>query len=510
MRRKCYLFFFVGALFFFMGISQADAATMSINGYVVESPAYVIENDTTMVSEDFLKNVLHLSVVRSQDDMIISNKKNELFIRGKVGETAYILNGTKKNFSQKVAEKDGHIYIPLRSLIENFGGIGWDGIRQVINIQYDYNRMINIPKAKLTEESVKYESILNGGMQATQERTPVTELNGHAVFEERDKEGALQKIYSGQEALIAPLHKNYVLGNVYGIDENYIYWIEYPKNENDLWYMYIKDRTVHTDPTCVTKGSFNALREMPYGIEILNNIYFSNGKIAYLYYDGINHLEVHIYKDSNKENKILDRISLKEYPNATMQIALNDNEVIWNKLLCLADSSQYGTMYRYNIDKQEIKPFYEGCNLLAPILLGEYLIVRNKPMGQNFIYDNKKIISGEIWVYSLREEQWIYKIDNTIPIVNGKYVVTTPIVLDENHITFHIEGVNAYGMPIVNLKTGKIYIAKNQEGKPLIYSPVERAEKSVVDIYHVEKDMYYATILENNQIVVAPIKLYLK
>lgn len=494
-----------------MGAGQVHAATMDINGYPVELQEYVIEDGTTMVSEDFLKDELHLSLSRNQDEVTFSNDEIGFSIQGKVGDTAYTLNEEKKIFSKEITEKDGKIYLPLRSVAENFGGIGWDGVRQAIKMQYDYNGMVDIPKAQLTGETVEYEKILNGGMIATQERMPVAEERGSIVFEERDINGDLKRVYSDKETLIEPFHTNYAVGSVYGIDENFTYWVEYPQTENDhKWYMYIKSRAINAKEYCVSEGDYTILKQIPYATEILNNVYYLNGKIAYLYYDDVSNLEVRFYDNEAKENKVLDRISLQEFPNATMYINLNDSEIFWNKILCLAYGSDYGTMYRYDIATQETMPFYKGCNLSAPVLLEDYLIVRNKPMGRNFIYENEKLTSGELWVYSLKEQRWICKIDNTLPIANEQYVVTTPVVLDKNHITFCVEGVSAYEMPIVDLRTGGISIAKSQRGEPLLYSPVEREENCIADIRHVGKDMYYATILEENHEVIAPMKFNLK
>ena len=508
MRKWVLLCAFAG--FLFAGAAQADTAALIINGYPVESREYVIEDGVTMVSENFMRDELHLSVTRNQNEVTFFNDEIGFTVRMSVGDTAYFLNDDEKAFPRAVAEKEGTVYLPLRAFAENFGEVHWDEAQRGIGVYYDYNKMISIPAVTMDETPILYEPIVDAGVLTTNAYRPVTEDPQGVIWEERDDQNWLRKVHHSDQTLIQPIHEGYGLESVYGINDDFVYWIEYPlESLNSQWYLYIQSREDNTKAECVDEGNYKILKQIPYGTYILDNICYSNGRIAYLYCTEGKNLEVRFYDVETGQVKVLDCYSMDEFPNGSMEVALNDRMVVWRKLMLFYNGGEYGTLYNYDIASQQVKPFYEGCNLTAPILTDQYLLVRNKPKGQNFLFEDGKMQSGEIWAYSLEDQCWRCKIDNSLPIAAREYVVAMPVVLDERNITMMLEPDAIYEMPIINLDKRSARIVKNHDGEPLQYCPIGVFDNTVATVHLTGTDqLYYAKIRRSNGMSVQPMWIY--
>ena len=510
MRKWVLLCAFAG--FLFAGAAQADTAALIINGYPVESREYVIEDGVTMVSENFMRDELHLSVTRNQNEVTFFNDEIGFTVRMSVGDTAYFLNDDEKAFPRAVAEKEGTVYLPLRAFAENFGEVHWNEAQRGIAVYYDYNKMVAVPEAKMLETPIVYEMIADAEIPEMPGRKPVTEDNGAVYYEERDDNAELKRVFSSEKVLIEPVHAGYRLGQEYRVAEDYVYWIEYPRySEQQRWYMYIKSREADAEPVCADEGSYELLTQIPYGTYILNNVCYSNGRIAYLYCDEAKNLEIRFYDLADGKPRVLDSISIVEHPSASMQVALNDSEVIWKKLLFFSNGGNYGTMYRYDTTNQQVRPFYEGCNFTAPVLTDDYLLVRSIPKGQNFLLENGQFMSGQIWAYSLKEESWRCRIDTSMLSAEGDHVFNGPVVLDDSHITLNVESMIDYAMPVVNLDKGEISIVRNRDGEALMYSPFDRQENGVYALLLTGREqLYYAAIRQGATMKAVPMWLYTK
>ena len=106
-------------------------------------------------------------------------------------------------------------------------------------------------------------------------------------------------------------------------------------------------------------------------------------------------------------------------------------------------------------------------------MIGDNLIVRMKPEGNNFMPDLDhpgNVISTELWVYDLEKEAWSFKVDNHLALIGEKRVINMPIALDARHMTVSVNDGSGYHMPIVDLKTGMVYDTDNDSNGPLLFS----------------------------------------
>lgn len=222
---------FFALLIFFCHIPNADAATLLINGQGVQSEEYTIRDGITMVSEDFVKNHMHFSVDRKNRQVDLEAPNHLFKISCEIGKKAYFIDNHEGSFNANVMEKNGKIYFPLRTLIENFGVVQWDKDSEAIQTCYDYNKYIKLPLVKMENQTKAYKIIRDAGIQSSRERTYIRQEERETIFEEKDEQGHVVRVYSNSRTLIKPVHKDYVLNDVYGIDKENLYWIEYPKND---------------------------------------------------------------------------------------------------------------------------------------------------------------------------------------------------------------------------------------------------------------------------------------
>ena len=111
---------------------------------------------------------------------------------------------------------------------------------------------------------------------------------------------------------------------------------------------------------------------------------------------------------------------------------------------------------------------------MNPFVVGDYLIIRMKPEGNNFMPDTDKLgtyISGELWIYDLNENKWAFKVDNNLDLIGEKNVINTPVVLNDIHITVRTDSPDGYSMPIIDLEKGTIHETVNENNESLIYLP---------------------------------------
>lgn len=501
----------VACLFLFSPGGTVQASEVTVNGRQADDAMFVIENSTTMVSETFLQDLMKLSLEREGAHLRLHNDAANVQVDGALGDRTYRLNGEEKSFSVMPQERNGQVFLPLRSLVENFGQVDWNAESGNVNVRFAYNDRLALPSASVSEKPLRFERIIDAGVEATREWTPVLQDKGGMIGEAFDEENNLVRVYSRDHTLIEPVHKEFVLGkDSYVIGSDWLVWVEYPKGpaQGGDWYLYAK-RLRDSQPVCISSGSFSALSDGLFEKHVLGNVAAVDGTIAYVSVDtAANSLELCLYQDKTGKSVVLDRLALSEYPNGNFSLAMNSRFVFWSKNLSATEGAVYGSMNRYDLQTGKTTPFYEGCNLSDPKLTETFLMVRSLPLHQGALEKGDGRQGSELWVYSLADDNWSFKVDGRLPFLAEKAVVTKPVALDDHHMTFNVEGMSSYDLPVVDLRSGVIQLAKNKAGETLRYSPQAQEEGAVFRLSPVISasgdETHLATLREGGMTVVAP------
>ena len=486
MKKRAYCFCVLGTLalaLLFVSPDAAEAATLDLNGSIIDMEQsdgdIVLENGTTMISENFLRDDLYLNVGKNGKQFSLKNNHDDFCVEGAVGENTLSFDEKTISLPVSVSERDGMLYFPLRSLLELFGTVNWNGETQDITVRYDYNDQLTLPEVTLADQPIHYEVVTDSIGEISSDSKAIRQTDQGMLCEKVTDSNYVTAVTLDGKPLIEPLHEEHIiLGRCYAVEDDYLYWIEYPDptletTEDQQWYLYLQERTDGAEPICVDQGDFAELKNINFGEYILQNCDFHQGNIIWLRGDGATkELQVRLYQHETGETVILDSASLQEQPNVTMEVALGDNDAIWTKCYIVESAREYGTMYRYHLDSQEREVFSEGFNLLTPIITGDYLITRLKPEGNNFIVNGAtgEYLSGVLWVYDLTRDEWTFQITANLPEWEDNLILTLPTVLDSSHIVLNIQGgYEKNEMVVVDLQNAQAHHLKNDDGTPLYH-----------------------------------------
>lgn len=486
MKKSKYCFCILGTLALALLIipsDDAEAAMLDLNGSIIDMEQsdgdIVLENGTTMISENFLRDDLYLNVGKNGKQFSLKNNHDDFCVEGAVGENTLSFDEKTISLPVSVSERDGMLYFPLRSLLELFGTVNWNGETKDITVRYDYNDQLTLPEVTLADQPLHYEVVTDSISEISSDSKAIRQTDQGMLCEKVTDLNYVTAVTLDGKPLIEPLHKEHIiLGRCYAVEDDYLYWIEHPDptletTEDQKWYLYLQERADGAEPICVDQGDFAELKNINFGEYILQNCVFHQGNIIWLRGDGATkELQVRLYQHETGETVILDSASLQEQPNVTMEVALGDNDAIWTKSYLVESAREYGTMYRYHLDSQEREVFSEGFNLLNPIITGDYLITRLKPEGNNFVVNEAtgEYLSGVLWVYDLINNEWKFQITSQIPELEDNLVIALPSVLDSTHIVLNFSGAFENNkMIIVDLQSGQAYHLEDDDGISLEY-----------------------------------------
>lgn len=477
------VFFTLALVLLIIPRDDAEAATLDLNGSIIDMEQsdgdIVLENGTTMISENFLQDDLYLNVGKNGKQFSLENNHGNFCLEGAIGENTLSFDEKSIALPVSVSEKDGMLYFPLRPLLELFGTVDWNGETQDITVRYDYNDQMTLSEVTLANQPAHYEILTDSGDRISSGSKAIRQTDQGMLCEKVTEENYVTAVTLDGKPLIEPLHEQHIiLGRCYAVEDDYLYWIEYPDprleaTSNQQWYLYLQERTDGAEPICVDQGDFAELKNINFGEYILQNCDFHQGNIIWLRGDGATkELQVRLYQHETGETVTLDSASLEEQSNVTMEVALGDNDAIWTKSYLVESARQYGTMYRYHLESQEREVFSEGFNLLNPIITGDYLITRLKPEGNNFVVNEAtgEYLSGVLWVYDLINNEWKFQITSQIPELEDNLVIALPSVLDSTHIVLNFSGAFENNkMIIVDLQSGQAYHLEDDDGISLEY-----------------------------------------
>lgn len=473
----------------------SHATTLDLNGDYIkfEDSNQGLTNlkGTTMVSDDFLADECQMEVTRSGKSIVLTNAFHDFTLEAKIGDKAYVLNGEKHQLSTPPSEKNGKVYLPLRSVMSLFGTVDWYAEWDTVAVRFDFNDYVKMPTATMDEKTLAYEMSEALPTPPEPEWEPIKQTEDGLLYQKWDKDNYLTAVGTEDKDIITPVHDGYVLrGTTCVIEEDYLYWVEHPVPEtqeswSENWYLYMQERKPGAKPVCIDEGPFGDLQELTFGIYTLDNCDFKNGNMVWLRGDKASGKEeVRFYSHQTGDTKTLDSIAFGNNYTA-MEVALGEKDVFWTTLNLIGGKQQYGTMQRMDIKTGEVTDFSKGYNLVNPIIVGDHLIIRNKPEGNNYLPDtvNGGNISGELWVYDLKNNKWKFKVTTALPMLDKYAVMLMPEVIDETHVALKVEGMRyTCDMPIIDLETGRVQTAIDNRGNVLLYNLTGNEENVVVMI----------------------------
>ena len=122
MKKRAYCFCVLGTLalaLLFVSPDAAEAATLDLNGSIIDMEQsdgdIVLENGTTMISENFLQDNLYLNIGKNGKQFSLKNNRDDFCIEGSVGENTLSFDEKMITLPTNVSERDGILYFPLRS-----------------------------------------------------------------------------------------------------------------------------------------------------------------------------------------------------------------------------------------------------------------------------------------------------------------------------------------------------------------------------------------------------------
>lgn len=475
--------------------NTAEAATLDLNGDIIDIAASAGQvemiNGTTFISEDFLTDKLYLSVEKTGDNFSLTNAQSDFTISGAMGEQTLTFEGQTVPLSVAADEQNGVLYLPLRPVLELFGTVDWDGNNQLVTVRYDYNDEMDLPEVKISEDSIEYEIPMNSGIQLEGYDRAVRMTDDGLLYEKRDEKGNLTAVKISNQTIIEPVHSSYVLrGPAYAVEDDYLYWIEYPDPAKEMvgnqeWYLYIQERKEGAEPVCIDHDSFSELKKItPYPEFYLDNCDFKNGNIIWLSTDfekGI--AKISLYQHEKNETMLLDHYPVDKIPLKGVGVTIGEKDAFWSNIN-YTDSvmNKYSTTSRVHLDSGKIELFSQGYNFIIPTIVGNNLVVRTLPDGNNFQFDESdaSYVSGELWVYDLKKNQWKFKVTSKLPTFSEDAVMEDIRALNDTQI---VPVVDVYladsAMLVVDLETATVQKVVDQEGHSMFIKDMLNAIESV-------------------------------
>ena len=273
MKKSKYCFCILGTLALALLIippDDAEAAMLDLNGSIIDMEQsdgdIVLENGTTMISENFLRDDLYLNVGKNGKQFSLKNNHDDFCVEGAVGENTLSFDEKTISLPVSVSERDGMLYFPLRSLLELFGTVNWNGETQDITVRYDYNDQLTLPEVTLADQPIHYEVVTDSIGEISSDSKAIRQTDQGMLCEKVNDLNYVTAVTLDGKPLIEPLHEEHIiLGRCYAVEDDYLYWIEYPDptletTEDQQWYLYLQERTDGAEPICVDQGDFTELK----------------------------------------------------------------------------------------------------------------------------------------------------------------------------------------------------------------------------------------------------------
>lgn len=220
----------------------------------------------------------------------------------------------------------------------------------------------------------------------------------------------------------------------YGVYDHFLVWVEV--RGDGSWQL--KARNLDTDEVWLVDKLVSTLPNQENSPP--NDFGYSEGVLGYRC--SVNQEQVAI-KTYDLRHKTLNILAKRDNKKGQWfySPSVSKDYVAWSLSRQREDTGEYGEVFIYAKASDTIKHLKSSKNLITPVVYGDYLVVREKPEGQNFIFTDKGYISATLWCYDLKNEKWCFSLSNQLKPYQGKNIATlhAPRAFYQNLFVYDLE-----------------------------------------------------------------------
>lgn len=232
----------------------------------------------------------------------------------------------------------------------------------------------------------------------------------------------------------AALVKDDVFIYDYGVYDHFLVWVEV--RGDGSWQL--KARNLETGETWLLD---ELSANFPSKVNVAPNDFgYSDGLLGYRCSIDQEQVGIKIYDLHHKTSNILAKRD-DEKGKWFYSPSVSKDYIAWSLSTLGKDVEEYGEVFIYSRQSGQIQSLQSSRNFITPVVYGDYLVVREKPEGQNFIFTDKGYISATLWCYDLKNEKWCFSLSNQLKPYQGKNIATlhAPRAFYQNLFVYDLE-----------------------------------------------------------------------
>lgn len=220
----------------------------------------------------------------------------------------------------------------------------------------------------------------------------------------------------------------------YGVYDHFLVWVEV--RGDGSWQL--KARNLETGETWLLD---ELSANFPSKVNVAPNDFgYSDGLLGYRCSIDQEQVGIKIYDLHHKTLNILAKRD-DEKGKWFYSPSVSKDYIAWSLSTLGKDVEEYGEVFIYSRQSGQIQSLQSSRNFITPVVYGDYLVVREKPEGQNFIFTDKGYISATLWCYDLKNEKWCFSLSNQLKPYQGKNIATlhAPMAFYQNLFVYDLE-----------------------------------------------------------------------
>ena len=220
----------------------------------------------------------------------------------------------------------------------------------------------------------------------------------------------------------------------YGVYDHFLVWVEV--RGDGSWQL--KARNLETGETWLLD---ELSANFPSKVNVAPNDFgYSDGLLGYRCSIDQEQVGIKIYDLHHKTLNILAKRD-DEKGKWFYSPSVSKDYIAWSLSTLGKDVEEYGEVFIYSRQSGQIQSLQSSRNFITPVVYGDYLVVREKPEGQNFIFTDKGYISATLWCYDLKNEKWCFSLSNQLKPYQGKNIATlhAPRAFYQNLFVYDLE-----------------------------------------------------------------------
>ena len=220
----------------------------------------------------------------------------------------------------------------------------------------------------------------------------------------------------------------------YGVYDHFLVWVEV--RGDGSWQL--KARNLETGETWLLD---ELSANFPSKVNVAPNDFgYSDGLLGYRCSIDQEQVGIKIYDLHHKTLNILAKRD-DEKGKWFYSPSVSKDYIAWSLSTLGKDVEEYGEVFIHSRQSGQIQSLQSSRNFITPVVYGDYLVVREKPEGQNFIFTDKGYISATLWCYDLKNEKWCFSLSNQLKPYQGKNIATlhAPRAFYQNLFVYDLE-----------------------------------------------------------------------